>query len=262
MPMTYSQGSRRVQAVDRAFDVLNCLAEGPQRISDIAKATNSSKATVHHILATLEARRIVARAHDSFRYRLAWGLYELGTKVLRDAGLNSLIAPSLSALAEKVGETTLFNIEDNGTSLVLMRGESTTSSLVANNAPGKRVPLHATASGKVMLAFKPGAFEALPASPRQFTDHTVTTRSALQRQIAHVRERGFATCWDEHEIALSSISVPVLNGHGEFIGAVTIAGPSGRLNRHNYRTYLDALRLTQREIHDQTGGTSSFAATD
>jgi IclR family acetate operon transcriptional repressor len=251
-------GPRRVQSVDRAFDVLNCLADGPKRISDLAAATNSSKATVHHILATLEARRIVTQERDSFRYRLAWGLYELGTKVLRDAGLNSLIAPSLSALAERVGETTLFSVEEGGSALVLMRGESTTSTLVANNAPGRRVPLHATATGKVILAFKPGAFDSLSATLRKFTDHTVTSHEALEKQVAHVRQRGFSTCWDEHEMSLSSIGVPVLDRHGDLIGAVTIAAPSGRMNRQNYGPYLDSLRICQQEIHDQTGGSSSL----
>ena len=251
---TVPVGSRRVQSVDRAFDVLDCLARGPQRISDIAEATGSSKATVHHILATLEARRIVVQEHDSFRYRLAWGLYELGSKVLRDAGLNSMIAPSLSALAERIGESTLYQIEDSGSALVLMRGESTSSTLVANNEPGKRVALHATASGKVILAFKEGAVASLPSTLRPFTPHTVVTRNELQKQIDQTRRRGFGTAWDEHEMSLSSLSVPIFDRHDEFMGALTIAAPSGRLSKRNYQHYLDELRVTQAEIHEQTGG--------
>jgi IclR family transcriptional regulator, acetate operon repressor len=258
--MTKFAGSRRVQSVDRAFDVLDVLASGPQRISDIAEATGTSKAAVHHILATLEARRIVAQERDSFRYRLAWGIYELGAKVLRDAGLNTLVAPSLSALAEAVGETTLFNVEDSGSSLVLMRGESKTSTLVANNAPGKRVPLHATASGKVMLAFKPSVLETLPEDLPRFTPRTIVSRHALAAQVERVRQRGYATSWDEHEVALSSLAVPLFDRNADFMGSLTIAAPSGRLNRRSFRTQLQALLSARDEIHALTGGSPQLQA--
>jgi DNA-binding IclR family transcriptional regulator len=250
-------GSRKVQSLDRALDVLQCLADGPKRISEIARETASSKAAVHHILATLEGRRMVTRERDSFRYRLSWGLYELGSAVLRHTGLDTVVDPHLSDLAETIGETTLFAIEEDNSALVLLRGESTTSFLVANNAPGRRIPLHATASGKVLLAHHPTLMNHLTEPLRAFTTNTITERHKLSAGLSSVRRRGFATCWEEHELALSSIGVPVFGRDNVIVGALTVAAPSGRLNRRTYRKYLDPLLQTRDAIHTELGAPPS-----
>jgi DNA-binding IclR family transcriptional regulator len=246
-------GSRKVQSLERALDVLQCLCDGPKRISEIARETESSKAAVHHILATLEARRMVARERDSFRYRLSWGLYELGSAVLRHTGLDTVVDPHLSDLAEALGETTLFAVEEDNSALVLLRGESTSSFLVANNAPGRRIPLHATASGKVLLTYHPTLINHLPAPLRGFTANTVTEPHKLTTALTSVRRRGFATCWEEHELALSSIAVPVFGRDTSIVGALTVAAPTGRLNRRTYRKYLDPLIAARDAIHTELG---------
>lgn len=246
-------GSRKVQSLERALDVLQCLAEGPKRISDIARETATSKAAVHHILATLEGRRMVARERESFRYRLSWGLYELGSAVLRHTGLDAVVDPHLSDLAESLGETTLFAVEEDGSALVLLRGESTSSFLVANNAPGRRIPLHATASGKILLSYHPTLINHLPEPMRAFTDNTLVDRRKLNAALASVRRRGFATCWEEHELALSSIAAPVFDRDNCIVGALTVAAPSGRLNRRTYRNYLGQLLAARDAIHIELG---------
>jgi DNA-binding IclR family transcriptional regulator len=246
-------GSRKVQSLERALDVLQCLADGPKRISEITRETGSSKAAVHHILATLEGRRMVARERDSFRYRLSWGLYELGSAVLRHTGLDIVVDPHLSDLAEKLGETTLFAVEEDNSALVLLRGESTSSFLVANNAPGRRIPLHATASGKILLTYHPTLINHLPEPLRGYTVNTVTEPHKLKAALTSVRRKGFATCWEEHEQALSSIAVPVFGRDHGIVGALTVAAPSGRLNRRTYRNYLDPLLAARDAIHTELG---------
>jgi DNA-binding IclR family transcriptional regulator len=156
----------------------------------------------------------------------------------------------ISELAEEVGETTLFAIEESGEALVLYRGECTSSVLVANNIPGRRIPMHATASGKTLLAYSPHLLPRLATTLAAYTPKTTITREAVHRQLRIVRRRGFATCWEEHEIALNSIAVPVFGVAGVLAGALTIAGPSGRLNQRTYRQYLTPLTETVRRIHE------------
>jgi len=243
-------GSRKIQSLERALDVLEALQRGPRRISDLARDTGSSKATVHHILATLEDRRIVVREPGSFRYQLSWGIYELGAGVVHGTGYNSVIPPLISELAEEIGETTLFAIEEHGEALVLYRGECTTSVLVANNIPGRRIPMHATASGKTLLAHSPHLLRRLATTLPAYTPKTAITRQAVERQLQAVRRRGYATCWEEHEISLNSIAVPVFGVAGVLAGALTIAAPSGRLNQRTYKQYLTPLAETARRIHE------------
>ena len=93
--MTGHIASRKIQSLERALDVLQALQRGPRRVSELATDTGSSKATVHHILATLEGRRIVAREPGSFRYRLGWGAYELGASVTHESGFD-IFVPQLN----------------------------------------------------------------------------------------------------------------------------------------------------------------------
>jgi DNA-binding IclR family transcriptional regulator len=213
-------------------------------VSELAKDTGSSKATVHHILATLEGRRIVAREPGSFRYRLGWGAYELGASVTHESGFDIFVPQLISQLATDLGETTLFSIEEGGEVLVLYRGESTSSVLGVNNIPGHRLPMHATASGKTLLAFSPRLVARLSPSLAAYTPKTTISRPEVERQLRLIRERGYATCWEEHEIALNSIAVPVFGGSDSILGVLTVAGPSGRMNQRTYRRYLEPLTRT------------------
>lgn len=81
--------SRRVQSVEHAIDILQVLADSGRSmgLSGIAQRVGLSKATVHHLLGTLQARRFVVRDPDTARYRLSWGLYELGAAVVRSVDL-------------------------------------------------------------------------------------------------------------------------------------------------------------------------------
>ena len=149
---------RRVRAVDHALNVLDCLGRSgrPLGVSDIARQTGLSKATVHHLLSTLTSRRFVMQDPYTSLYRLGWALYELGSSVVRDVELSRAARPSLDRLAADTGESVLLGILDDDAVLYLDRGESPRGFYMVANA-GRRGSLHATASGKVLLAFAPDA---------------------------------------------------------------------------------------------------------
>src|SRR3954454_22560050 len=83
---TPAKPPRRVQAVEHAIDLLEAMARMGRAVgvSDLARVTDLSKASVYHLLATLEERRFVIRDPDAPLYRLSWALYELGSNVVRD----------------------------------------------------------------------------------------------------------------------------------------------------------------------------------
>src|SRR3954452_1228624 len=148
--------ARRVRAVDHAVDVLEAMARVSRAVgvSDLARMTGLSKATVHHLLATLDARRFVMRDPSSPLYRLSWALYELGSNVVRDVDLSRVARPYLDRLAVQTKESVLLGILDGDSVLYLDRGEPPMGLQMRANA-GRRAPLHATASGKVLLAHSP-----------------------------------------------------------------------------------------------------------
>lgn len=247
---------RRVQAVDHAIDVLERLAKapGPIGVTELSRQLTLSKASVHHILATLELRGLVMRDPRTSLYRLGWGLYELGTCVLRNVDVTRVSRPFLDALASRTGESVLLGIRDGDSVLYLDRGDAPeTFHMVA--AAGRRSPLHATASGKVLLAFADEEFaEGYLAGPLEgYTPDTVTDAATLRVQFEDIRERGFATCWQERELGLCSVAMPLRDYTGGVIAAITLAAPAGRLTPENVDAHLIALRDTTTEIEEQLG---------
>ena len=253
---TAKEGSRRVQAVDHAVDVLECLARsaGPIGVTDLTKQLTLSKASVHHILATLEARGLVMRDPGSSLYRLGWGLYELGSCVVDSVDVARAARPFLDALAARTGESVLLGILDGRTVLYLDRGDAPQTFHMVATA-GRRSPLHATASGKALLAFAGDDLvnDYLDVPLEEFTPDTITDPAKLREQLAEIRERGFATCWQERELGLCSVAVPLRNYTGAAIAVLTLAAPAGRLTPENVEAHIAPLRETAAEIETQLG---------
>jgi DNA-binding IclR family transcriptional regulator len=255
---TASGPARRVRAVDHAVDVLEAMAKVGRAVgvSDLARMTGLSKATVHHLLATLEARRFVMRDPNSPLYRLSWALYELGSNVVRDVDLSRIARPYLDRLAVQTKESVLLGILDGDSVLYLDRGEAPMGLQMRANA-GRRGPLHATASGKVLLANSadPGLLERLLAKPLpRLTTTTITDPVVLRRELSEVRVQQYATCWQEREVGLCSVAVPLRDYTGAVIGSLAVAGPATRLTAATLPAHLAPLQVMGRHIEAHLGG--------
>lgn len=258
---TGAKRGRRVRAVEHAVDVLDSMALTGRAmgVSDIARRTGLSKASVHHILATLESRRFVMREPETNLYRLGWALYELGSSVVRGLDISRIARPFLDRLAEQTGESVLLGILDEDTVLYLDRGEAPNGLRMTANA-GRRGPLHATASGKVLLAFADDheLFNRIVDSPlRPLTRTTITDPSALRHEIAQVRQTGYATCWQETEVGLSSLAVAIRDYTGAVAGSIALAGPATRLTTRTLQAHLIPLQAAAHQIEVQLGGTTT-----
>ncbi len=247
--------TRRVQSVDHAIDVLQVLTEAPagMGVSAIAQRVGLSKATVHHLLGTLESRRFVVRDPMVAQYRLSWGLYELGAAVARSVDLTRVARQYLDRLAVRTGESVLLGLLDGDSVLYLDRGEAPSGFRVVANA-GRRCALHSTASGKVLLAFSrdPHLLQRLVARPlTRLTRTTITDPNQLRRELAQVRWQGYATCWQEEEIDFCSLAVPVRDDSDAVIASLAIAGPSVRLNAQSIPKDLILLKAAAQMIGAQ-----------
>ena len=257
--------SRRVQSVDHAIDILRALAEAGQGagLSTIAHHVELSKATVYHLLGTLESRRFVVRDAETGRYRLSWGLYELGSAVVRSVDLTRTARHHLDRLAAQTGESVLLGILDEDSVLYLDRGDAPSGFRMVASA-GRRSPLHSTASGKVLLAFAqdPALVPAIVSRPlAKLTTTTITDPKRLRRELAQVRQQGYATCWQEREVGLCSVAVPVRDYSGAVIASLAIAAPSTRLNTRTVHQTLVPLRAAAQTIGSELGHAAGEAVT-
>jgi IclR family KDG regulon transcriptional repressor len=248
--------ARLVQSLLKAVDVLEVLAQGERAlgVSDIARRAGISKAGAYAILRTLMACNFVVRDHGTPTYRLGWALYELGSSVVRNTDLSRVARVYLDELAQETRDSVLLGIIDQDSVLFLDRGESPDRfHMVADS--GRRSPILASASGKAIAAFySDEMMQMLLRKPvRRYTAATVTDKRKLRDELRRVRECGYATCWQEAEAGLSSIGVPLRDHSGDVVAALTIAGPSERVNPHTAQRLVPLLRKTAAAIEERLG---------
>lgn len=246
---------RTVQSVTRAVKLLKEIGRNtePSSLSDLARNAELSKPAVYNLLKTLEVEGLVRKNADA-RYSLTWGVYALGTAVLKGVDVSRISRPHLDRLAVKSGEAALLAIIDEDSVLYLDRGQSAESfSMVAN--AGRRSPLHTNASGKVLLAGQDPVFidRILDGPLERSTEFTHVDRREILSELEQVRQDGFAVCSQEREIGLSSISVPIYDHTGTVHAAITIAGPSARLDQHAHSHLLEMLKAEAAIISNQLG---------
>jgi DNA-binding IclR family transcriptional regulator len=246
---------RPVQALVHAIDVLEALARnGEMGVSEISREIELSKTAVYNILSTFEARRLVNRDPATSRYRLGWRVYELSAELLRHNELAPLARPLLKELAQRTGETVLFGILDRTGVTYVDRVESERAiRMVA--APGRQASLHATASGKVLLAHQPQDFvdEVLAQDLYPYTPKTITDPDELRAELHRVAERGYADCIRENEAEICSISVPVRDYSGGVAAALTVAAPATRFAEPARRAALAVLKEIAEGLAVQLG---------
>jgi IclR family acetate operon transcriptional repressor len=213
--------------VEKALDVLFALHESaaPQGVSALGRTLGLPKSSTHRLLASLAGRGLVER-DDAGRYRPGIGLVALGLGVLEREPVVAAARPVLEAEAAALGETVFLVAARAGRLVVLEKAEGT-GFLRAAPSVGAEVPVHATAVGKLYLAFDPERVEAPRGRFEAFTPRTPGTARALAREVERARERGFADNREEWIPGLSVVAAPV-RVRGRMEGAVAIAASTPR----------------------------------
>jgi DNA-binding IclR family transcriptional regulator len=231
--------------VEKALDVLFHLhaAAAPRGVTAIGTALGLPKSTAHRLLAALARRGLVERSPGG-RYRPGVALVALGLGVLAREPVVELARPVLEREAAETGET-LFLAAARGGRLVVLDKVEGTAFLRAAPAIGSEVPAHATAVGKLQLAFDPAALRPEPLA--RFTPRTRTTPAALARELAQVRRLGFAENREEWQPGLAALAAPIRSGE-RLVACVALAAPAVRLPKAKRAALALRLRAAADEI--------------
>jgi DNA-binding IclR family transcriptional regulator len=229
------QPPRRIRAVANAANILHALADSarPLNAGELATRVGLARTSVYHLLRTMEAERFVARDDDG-RYRLSWGLYELGNSVSDSMDLTRVVRRHLDSLSEATSEAALLAILEGESVLYLDRGQADIEFQMMAT-PGRRGSLHATASGKLLLAFQPPEFieRVLARGLSARTARTIVDPATLLAQLEIIRETEVAECWQEQEAGLNSFAVPLRDYTSEVCAALTLVSTSHRITPEN-----------------------------
>jgi IclR family acetate operon transcriptional repressor len=227
MARTGKPAVRRVAAVERALAVLEALGGDEVELgtNELARRTGINASTVSRLLATLADRGVVEHVPETGRYRLGLRLLQLGHAVGGRLDLREVSRPHLQALVAATGETATLSVAGDPDAVTVDFAQSG-SSVQSVARVGRPSVAHATATGKAMLAFGGGE---LPREPLQaFTARTITSGEKLAREVARVRERGWAEATGEREEGLNAVAAPVYGSSGELAAILGVQGPAPR----------------------------------
>lgn len=223
------------QAVDRATSLLIAILNSPKPplLSELARQLDLPKSTTSRMLGALERQGLIRRDRD--------GAYFGGDVLMRfasmqnqDSTLINKMRPILEALAAKTSESVNLAVPGNN-ELKLVDQVDGQYLLGATNWVGRSVPYHASALGKVLLAF--GAAQ-LPAGALQSkTSRTITSRAQLSKELEKVRKLGFAIIDSELEDGLVAVAAPVYGPTGTVVAAISISGPDARITREQLNKF-------------------------
>lgn len=228
-----------LQVLERAFAILEAFNEfRPEwTTSDLARFLELPIPTVHRLLGALARLGYVTRDAQTRRFRLGGAAMQLGERARAVSDLRAVALLPLRRLSEAADETAVLTVlsPERDRSVCLERVE-TSQPLRLSVQPGSQLPLHAGASQKALLAFMPEReVDRLLDQPlERLCTATITEPGQLRRDLAVIRERGWASSYEETNLGVWGIAVPVIS-ENDVVCAVGIAGPSARLSDEGFR---------------------------
>jgi IclR family acetate operon transcriptional repressor len=228
-----------LQVLERAFAILEAFTEfRPEwSTSDLARYLEVPIPTVHRLLGALARLGYVARDEQTRRFRLGGAAMQLGERARAVSDLRAVALLPLRRLSGATDETAVLTVlsHTRDRSVCLERVE-TSQPLRLSVQPGSELPLHAGASQKALLAFMPGReVDRLLDQPLdRLCTATITDPRQLRHDLELIRERGWASSYEETNVGVWGIAVPVIS-EDDVVCAVGIAGPSARLSDERFR---------------------------
>ena len=253
---TVAASSNYIQSLDRAFSILDVLAEGGEAgvsLTRIAESVGINSSTARHLLATLIARRVVEQDPVSRRYRLGVHLIELGNSARASTSLARLAHPYVERLWEITGEAVSL-IVFHGLLRAPLLGLQSRQLLHAQSAPLNTYTLHATGSGKVLLAYLPERElrEYLNHAPlERFTNTTITDPDALRQELSRIRATEVAMDCEEHGVGVRCIAAPVRDAQLRVIGCLDLVFPAFGLTEERLQQMMVATRQNAADLSAQ-----------
>lgn len=240
-----------IGSVDNALRLLLRFREQKTiGVSVAAAALGVAPSTAHRLLAMLEYHDLVARDPATRQYTAGVGLMELGLSIVTDMDIRTQARPIMIQLNGELGET-IHLVALRGADALFLDGVESDRAVRVGSRTGVVLPAHCVSGGKALLA-RHSEERLLQLYPRErlngLTGDSVKTRSHLIKELAEVRERGYATNFGESESGLTAVGVAVLDRQGFPRAALVVAAPSARLPKSRVARTAEAARTAAEEL--------------
>jgi len=226
-------------------------------ITELSLELNLPKSTVHRILKDLSKYSIVERENDTSRYKIGLRMLKYSNSLLRSLDLRQIAKPILKRVCNETKETTFLTVWRNEQGICIDSISSTRNSNTHLFVEiSREMPIHCTASSKVLLANQPieDINRIISKNPLlKYTPNTITEPGKLIIDLLEIKDKGYAICNEELEEGIKAIAAPIKNIDGKAIASITITGLAKRMSSDNIETLVKIIIDSAREISEKLG---------
>lgn len=233
------------QSVVKAFALLDAFTNEKTSwgVRELALKTGYNKSTTYRLLNTLASLNIVHQ-NSNEKYSLGSKLFELGNRVAIYKAITKSTNAPIKNVALEIQETVLLSILKEDQVFHINKADSL-HGLKINTSIGSYQPIHATASGKLLLAFSKKEVQNEILKRIQLskaTEHTITNLKSFKKELDTIHSQGYALDIEEFELGLVSIAIPIHNKSGNIIASISASGPLSRFRTENIPNYINILQ--------------------
>lgn len=256
-----SSGSNNTSggSLSKALQILNIVTKADEapNFSVIVAETALPKATVHRLLSSLQAERLIRFDQRRECYMPGYGLLELAHKAWAGIDVRELAADQMKSVWQATGETVHLAVLDAGDVIYIDKMESL-KSLRMFSAVGKKGPAYCTGVGKAMMAFLEDDELEIAIKSQSFVQHTkntLVTVEQLKAVLQQIREQGFAIDDEEHELGIACVAAPILDYRGQVVAGISVTAPLFRTNDTAFNDFKQLIKQAAQEISSRMGYT-------
>ncbi len=246
-----------LQSLDRALGILTAISKAERAtLTDLSLSLGIPTATTHRILTTLQKHGFVGFDEERQDWVIGIEAYRTGVSFLNRTGLSAVSRPVMRQLMEKTGETANLAIPD-GPEVVFVAQIESSNPIRAFFARGTRTSMHASGTGKAILAALPETDVRkmlISTGLASFTENTLTSPDAFFADLAATRARGWSFDQEERYAGMSCIGSVIYDEHGEPSAGVSISGPNTRFHDQRVAELGATVAEAGREITRLIGG--------
>jgi IclR family acetate operon transcriptional repressor len=256
MPATSKTKTTPVGVVGKVLRILELLDRSPGglQLKDIARLTGLNKSTAHRFLKHLEGEGYLFR-DDSGAYMIGPRLVRFGAGVSYQAMLSRISRPVLERVWSATGETVNLATLVGPEILYIDVMESLHTFRLVSQI-GSRRPLSCTSLGKAMLAAMPIEQKELLLPTLHFenaTPRSITSVARLRKDLAQIAQLGYALDDEEAVTGARCVGAAILDANGKVAGAISISGPTTRINKTNLASIAHTVKLAALEVSCRLG---------
>ena len=241
-----------MSTADKVLDLLEVLLVNNREIGimELAELAGINSSSAHRLLATLVNRGYLKQPHPRGKYSLGYKFLEYGASVKAKLNIVDIAMPIMQELMGKISESISIAVLDSDAAVQVGRVEAN-HVLKISPQLGRRIPLHNTGPGKILLAhMRKQEIDNFLKNTELIreTKNTITDSSRLMREINEIRKKGVAFDDEEAQIGIRSIAAPVKNSEGIIIASLSMIGPSTRINKRRLKELVAPVRKAAADI--------------